>query len=108
MNCQKMIEEAVSLATDRYKKLSKGSKEYDYLNQHKPVEVDGVIFHYWREYGVYKICEFLQEKCPEAEIECNLDGNDSNIIISVSDEEERILNVKLNKLINDFELLKKS
>lgn len=102
MNCSEMIEEVVELATQRYKKLSKGSKEYDLINQHRPVEVDGITFHYWREYGVYKVCEYLKEKLPEADVECILDGNDSNIVISISDEEERILNPKLNKLIKEF------
>lgn len=41
-----MIEEVVDLATARYKKLSKGSKEYDLLNAHREVVVDGVSFHY--------------------------------------------------------------
>lgn len=98
-----MIEEVVELATDRYKKNSKGSKEYSYLNQHKPVEIDSITFHYWREYGVYKVCEYLKEKLPEADIECILDGNDSSINISITDEEERVLNPKLNKLIKDFQ-----
>lgn len=97
-----MIEEVIELATDRYKKNSKGSKEYSYLNQHKPVEIDGITFHYWREYGVYKVCEYLREKLPEADIECILDGNDSSINICITDDEERILNPKLNKLIKDF------
>lgn len=103
MNCTEMIEEVVDLATVRYKKLSVGSKEYDLINQHRPVEIDGVTFHYWREYGVYKVCEYLREKLPEADIECTLDGNNSSISISITDEEERILNPKLNKLIKDFQ-----
>jgi len=102
MNCTEMIEEIVDLATNRYKKLSKGSREYDLINQHKEVVIDGVSFHYWREYGVYKVCEYLKEKVPEADVECTLDGNSSNIIIGLSDEEEKLLNPKLNKLIKDF------
>ena len=98
-----MIEEVVELATERYKKNSKGSKEYDYLNQHKAVEIDGITFHYWREYGIYKVCEYLKEKLPEADIECILDGNNSSINICITDDEERVLNSKLNKLIKDFQ-----
>lgn len=97
-----MIEQVVELSTARYRKLSKGSKEYDLLNMHKEVIVDGISFHYWREYGVYKVCEYLKEKLPEADIECILDGNNSNIIISITDEEERTLNPKLNQLIKNF------
>ena len=98
-----MIEEVVELATKRYKKNSKGCKEYDYLNQHKAVEIDGITFHYWREYGIYKVCEYLKEKIPEADIECILDGNNSSINICITDDEERVLNPKLNKLIKDFQ-----
>ena len=97
-----MIEQVLDLATARYKKLSKGSSEYTLLNMHKEVVVDGISFHYWREYGVYKVCEYLKEKLPEADIECVLDGNDSNIILSITDEEERTLNPKLNQLIKNF------
>lgn len=102
MNCTEMIEEVVDLATVRYRKLSKGSPEYDLINMHKEVIIDGVSFHYWREYGVYKVCEYLKSKVPEADIECVLDGNNSSIIISLSDEEERTLNPKLNHLIKNF------
>ena len=97
-----MIEQVLDLATARYKKLSKGSPEYTRLNMHKEVVVDGISFHYWREYGVYKVCEYLKEKLPEADIECVLDGNDSNIVLSITDEEERTLNPKLNQLIKNF------
>lgn len=97
-----MIEEVIELAVKQYKKESKGCKEYDFINQHKEVIIDGISFHYWREYGVYKVCEYIKEKIPGADIECVLDGNDSNIILSISDEEEMKLNQKLNKLIETF------
>ena len=102
MTCTDMIEEIVELATVRYKKLSKGSKEFDLINMHKEVVIDGVPFHYWREYGVYKVCEYLKEKVPEADIECVLDGNNSNIVITLTDEEERNLNPKLCHLLKNF------
>lgn len=102
MTSTEMIEEVVELATKRYKKNSKGSKEASYLDQHRETIIDGISFHYWREYGVYKVCEYLKEKVPEADIECTLDGNDSFITIALTDEEERILNPKLNQLIKDF------
>lgn len=102
MTCTEMIEEVVELATKRYKRNSKGSKEGSYLDQHREVIIDGVSFHYWREYGVYKVCEYLKEKVPEADVECTLNGNDSYINITLTDEDEKRLNPKLNKLIKDF------
>ena len=74
-----------------------GRTECNYLNAQP--NVDGVTFNYWREYAVYKVCEYLREKSPEAEIECNLCGNDSYISISISDEEQKQLNVVMNNFL---------
>ena len=99
MTTEDMINEIIDVSVKAYKKKSRGSIEANLLDQHRDVVIDGVTFNYWREYAVYKVCEYLREKSPEAEIECNLCGNDSYISISISDEEQKHLNVVMNNFL---------
>ena len=100
MTTEEMINEIIDISVKAYKKRSKGSIEASMLDQHRDVIIDGITFNYWREYVVYKVCEYLKEKCPTAEVECNLCGNDSFISIRITDDEQKHLNVVMNKFLN--------
>lgn len=102
MTTEDMIENIIQLSLRAYKKNSRGCREAELLDQHKEVVIDGISFSYWREYAVYKVCEYLKEKCPEAEVECFLDGNNSSISINLDNLEQRDLNTKMYSLIKKF------
>lgn len=100
MTTEGMLEDLIQLSLKAYKKNSRGCKEWLQLSRHETVIIDGIPFNYWREYAVYKVCEWLNDK--GIKVECNLDGNNSSIIINVNEEEQRVLNNKLFVLINKW------
>ena len=102
MTTEDMIEQLIDLSYHKYKKISKGCKEYDLLNRKIPVVIDGIEFTGWREYACYKVCEFIKSKIPEVKLELELDGNDSIIALEMNDEEKRKLNNKLFVLIKEW------
>lgn len=102
MTTEDMIEKITDLSYRKYKKISKGCKEYDLLNRKIPVVIDGIEFTGWREYVCYKVCEFIKSKIPEAELELELNGNDSIIALEMNDEEKQKLNNKLFVLIKEW------
>lgn len=102
MTTEDMIEQIIDLSYRKYKKISKGCKEYDLLNRKIPVVIDSIEFTGWREYVCYKVCEFIKSKIPEAELELELNGNDSIIALEMNDEEKQKLNNKLFVLIKEW------
>ena len=92
MKTEEMIEMIIENGVKAYKKNSKGCKEFDMLNRHETVTIDGIDFNYWREYGVYKTAEYLKEKLPDSIINVNLDGNNSYLNIEMTDAETKKIN----------------
>ena len=100
MTTESMLEELIQMSMKAYKKNSKGCDEWNKLNRHETVMIDNIPFNYWREYAVYKVSEWLNDK--GIKVECNLDGNNSSIVINVNEQEQRILNNKLFVLISKW------
>lgn len=92
MTTADLIEEFIQVGMKAYKKNSKGSVEASRLDRHQPIVIDNVEFTCWREWTCYKMCEYLKDTIPDMYVECNLDGNDSNIVIEVTDEQQQVLN----------------
>lgn len=101
MTTEEMIEKIIDGGVKAYKKNSKGCKEFDMLNRHETVTIDGVDFNYWREYGVYKTAEYLKEKLPDCMINVTLDGNNSDLDIEMTDEEQKKINAILYTFLKD-------
>ena len=97
-----MLEEVIQLSQKAYKKNSKGFREWLKLQRHETVFIDNIPFNYWREYAVYKVCEYLKDKCPNSSVECFLEGNNSYIKLSVDDKEQQELNRKMFVLLKNF------
>ena len=93
-----MVEEIIEYCAKTYRKRSKGCIEFDKLNRHEPVIIDDIEFCCWREYAVYKTAEYIRSKC-DCVVHCNLEGNDSNIELEITDEQQKILNVKMNEFL---------
>lgn len=101
MTTNEMIERIIDGGVKAYKKNSKGCKEWDMLNRHETVIIDGVEFNYWREYGVYKTAEYLNELLPDADIKVELDGNNSVLHIELTEKEQQKVNVILYKFLKE-------
>ena len=67
MTTEEMLEDLIQMSVKAYKKNSKGCSEWNKLNYHETVIIDGIPFNYWREYAVYKVSEWLNDKGIETE-----------------------------------------
>lgn len=101
MTTEEMIEKIIDGGVKAYKKNSKGCKEWDMLNRHETVTIDGVNFNYWREYGVYKTAEYIKDLVPDCQIEVVLDGNNSYVYLIIDDDEQKKINVTLYKFLKE-------
>ena len=102
MTTEDMIEVFIEKGTCAYKKLNKNTKEGMKLYRHEKVEIEGQLFNCFREYATYKMGEFLKENLPEAYVEVTLDGNDSIILLEVSDEEQQKVNTKMYSYLKEW------
>lgn len=102
MTTEEIIEATIECAVKAYRKNSRGAKEAAKLDRHETVIINDIEFNYWREYGVYKTAEYIKERLPDCDITVNLDGNNSNIDLALSNEEERKLNGILYSLLKEF------
>ena len=102
MTTEDMIEVFIEKGTSAYKKLNKNTKEGMKLYRHEKVEIEGQLFTCFREYATYKMVEFLKENLPEAYVEVTLNGNDSTILLEVSDEEQQKVNAKMYSYLKEW------
>ena len=98
METSDLIEQLIELGYQSYKRQNKNTIEWQKLQRHEPVIIEGQEFTCWREYVVYRTCEYIKDELPEAEVVCNLDGNNSNIELKIDDNEE----IKINMLLKNF------
>lgn len=98
MTTSDLIEQFVQTGMKAYKKSSINTPEGMKLSRHEPVKIQDYIFSYWREYACFKVGEYIMEKIPEATVKIELKGNDSQIIVELTEAEQR----KLNSLIYVF------
>jgi hypothetical protein len=105
MCTEELIEGIIDAAYPIYKKNSRGCVEALKLDRKEPVDIDGTVFCCWREYVCYKVAEYLKEKCPEADVELTLNGNDSMISIGVDDVQQQSLNQKMYKFLKDRDMV---
>lgn len=93
MTTEDLIEEIIDLTIKTYKKVGKGSKEWLSISQHRDTIIDGVTFNCWKEYGVYKVAQWINDH--GFEVKCNLEGYNSNIELNLDVNQQRDLNNKL-------------
>lgn len=65
------------------------------LDRKEPVALNGVTYTCWRELIIHCAANFIQEICPNADVQVMLDGNDSTLKVELTEEEQRELNSKL-------------
>lgn len=96
MTTEKLIETILMEGRKAFlKKTQYESLEIRKLIRHEPVMIDGTEYNYLQELVVEKTAEFIQEILPDAEIEIELDGNNSTLSVELTEEEKRLLTSKL-------------
>lgn len=101
MTTEDMITEIYNFAYKFYKR-NRNCLEGRKLDRHESVKIENNIFSYWKEYVMFKVAEFLQDKLPFAIVECTLDGNNTTIDLTCSDVEQTELNSRMTSLILDI------
>lgn len=95
MTTEDLVESFIQMGYRCYKIAYKEHELYEKLSRHIPIEIEGISFTYFREFVCYKMAKYIKSVIPDAKIEVNLDGNNSNIELELTDEEQRILNSKM-------------
>ena len=103
MTTEDLIEEFIDKGIVAYKKLNRNSPEGIKLFRKEPVVIQGVEFSCWREWTCFKMAEYLHDTIPEMYVECNLDGNNSNIVIEVDDKQQQKLNTAMYSYLKTLE-----
>lgn len=102
MTDDKIIEQLLIKANDCYKKqlrkrcpgLSRA------LDRHEEIELLGEKITCWRELIVLTCGNIINDFCPDAEVEVNLDGNDSSLLVKVmSFEDEKVLQNRIKDMV---------
>lgn len=78
-----------------FKRDLKKSERCRRLQRHETITVDGTEVHSWKELSLLKISEFMREVLPNADIELVIDGNNSQIVAKLDDNELEKLNSSL-------------
>ena len=105
MTTEEMIELFLDKGAWAYKVLNKNTPEGSKLYRHITVEIEGHTFTCFREYSAFKMGNFLKENLPEAEVVVTLDGNDSTIEITVSDEEQQLINERMYNFLKQWKFV---
>ena len=105
MTTEQMIQAIIDAAYPMYKRNSKGCVEAYKLDCKQPVDIDGITFTCWREYVCFKVAEYIKDKVPDCNLELQLDGNDTVIQVELDDDQQKKLNVAMNKFLKDRNLL---
>lgn len=102
MTTEEMIEEIIEYVYPIYKKHSKGCIEALKLDRKEEVEIDGTVFSCWREYVCFKVAEYIKEKCPEAHVDLELNGNQTSIQLEIDNDQQQKLNACMNNFLKNF------
>lgn len=105
MTTEDLIERLLEEGTSSYKKLYKDTAIGRALTRKQEVSIDGVTFSCWREYAVYKTAEYLATLVPPKQVEATLDGNDSTLSVTCSDEEAREISRKIYVFLSKEKLI---
>ena len=105
MTTEEMIEEIIQVSYPFYKRHSRGCIEALKLDRKEEVEIDGTVFSCWREYVCYKVAEYIKEKCPGCDLVLELNGNNTVIQLELDDEQQKHLNMVMNKFLKERDLI---
>ena len=95
-----MIDAFIELGVKSVKKLYKETLEGRKLDRHEIVILDdGTDCRCWREYVVYKMAQLIRDVAPEADIEVDLNGNESTLYAELSNVEQQQLKARMKPLL---------
>lgn len=70
------------------------------LDRKEPVEINGIVYTCWNELIVATCGNIINDYCPNAEVEVELDGNNSTLNVKLlSDEDEAVLQSAIKDMV---------
>lgn len=69
------------------------------LDRKEKVELNGQVYNCWSELIVTTCGQIIADYCPDAEVEVELDGNDSTLHAVLTDKDEEVLNTKIKEMV---------
>lgn len=101
MTNEKIIEELLIKANDCYKRAFRDKCPIleRMLDRKQTVEIQGEQFNCWRELIVVTCAKIINDYCPDSQVEVELDGNNSNLNVILSDKDEEILQTKIKEMV---------
>lgn len=69
------------------------------LDRKESVEIEGQMYSCWQELIVVTCANIIAEYCPDIEIEVELDGNNSTLNVSLTEEDEKIIGSKIYDMV---------
>jgi len=101
MTNEKIIEELLIKANDCYKKQFRKRCPMiaRMLDRKETVTIQGEQYTCWRELIIVTCGKIINDYCPDAEVEIEVDGNNSNLNVILSDEDEKVLQTKIKEMV---------
>lgn len=104
MTTEDMIERFIDEGIRAYKKNYRSRSLYARkLDRHEPITIDGNEFTCWREYVCYKTAQHIMGILPFCDVAVDLDGNDTQIRLELTDSEQKKLNASLFSFLKKLE-----
>lgn len=70
------------------------------LDRKEPVEIKGIEYTCWNELVVATCGNIINDYCPNAEVEVELDGNNSSLKVNLlSEEDEKVLQTAIKNMV---------
>lgn len=102
MTTQDMVDQFLDLGYKAMLKHYRNCPEGIMLTRKEPIVIKDIEFHCWREYVVYLMAEYINDVVPDAEVEVELDGNESSLKLNMNCEQQRKLNGTMANFLRKY------
>lgn len=103
MTTEEIIERYIDEGYNALKKhTAKRSSDIRKLIRHEPVIMNGVEYSCLKEFAVERVAEEIRKIIPDADIEVELDGNDSTLSVELTEDEKRKLTTEFYAFLEKY------
>lgn len=101
MTNEKIIEKLLEKANTCYKRVFRKQcpRIARMLDRKETVTIQGQSYTCWMELIVTTCGKIINDFCPDAEVEIELDGNNSSLHAILSEKDEEVLSTKIKSMI---------
>lgn len=101
MGTEELVSRFIDEGIRCYKKVMKKDPLARRIERHEEVDAGGgAVVTCWREFATVRMALHIKEVLPDSELEITLDGNDSTLQVSLTEEEQEKLNSYMYTFLN--------